>query len=63
VLGSAMVFLQSEAGFELDLNMLNLKATSLVNAIIPPPWEIHFAVQSLLLAFCFLQLGDDVFDA
>ena len=62
MLGSVMMFLQAEAGFGLDLNALDLEAAAFVDAVVPTPWAMHFAVKRVLFAFCFLQLGDDVFD-
>lgn len=62
MLGAVMVFLQAEASFWLDLNALNLKATSFVNAVVPTPGAMHLPVQRVFFVFHFLQLGDDVFD-
>lgn len=61
MLGTMVVFLQAEAGFGFDLNTFNLESTALVDAVVPTPWTMHFAVQRVLFAFCILQLGDDVF--
>ena len=35
---------------------------AVVDAVVPAPWTMHFAMKGVLFAFCFLQLGNDVFD-
>lgn len=57
-----MLLLQAKARFGLALNPLNLKSTSLVDAVVPAAGAVHFAGKGVLFAFCFLPLGDDVFD-
>ena len=47
VLGSVMVLLQAEAGLWLDLNAFNLKSTALVDAVVPAPGAVHFAVKGV----------------
>jgi phosphoserine/homoserine phosphotransferase len=62
VLGAILVLLQAQAGFGLDLDALDLEAPSFIDAVVPTPRAVHFAVQRVLFAFGVLQLGDDVFD-
>ncbi len=50
VLCPVMMLLQAQAGFGLDLNALDLAAASFVDAVVPAPGSVHFAVQSVFFA-------------
>jgi hypothetical protein len=62
VLGTVMVLLQSQAGFTLYLNPLDLEAATFVNAVIQTPGAMYFKMQVLLFAFLDSQQVDDMFD-
>jgi hypothetical protein len=62
VLSAVVVFLQAQAGLGLDLNALDLEAAAFVDAVVPAPGAVHFAVQGVLFAFWLRQLGHDVLD-
>ena len=44
VLGAVMVHLKAEAGFGFNLDALDLEAVGFVNAVVPTPGAMHFAM-------------------
>jgi hypothetical protein len=61
VFGAVVVFLQAQAGFGFDLDALDLEAAAFVDAVVPAPGAVYFAVQGLLFALLRGELVDDVF--
>ena len=61
VFGTVMVLLQAQAGLGLDLDALDFEAAAFVNAVVPAPGAVHFAMQAVLFALLRGELVDDVF--
>lgn len=57
-----MLFLQTKAGFGPDLNALNRRAIPLFNAVVLIPSSVYLGMQRVPFAFCFFQLGVNVYD-
>ncbi len=59
VLGTMIVFLQTEAGTRLDLNPLDLETRFLVDAVVPTPGAENLAVQEMFVALPGVQFCND----
>ena len=62
VFGAVVVFLQAETGFGFDLDALDFEAVAFVDAVVPAPGAVHFAVQAVFFALLRAELADDVFN-
>lgn len=62
VLCAVMMFLQTEAGTGFDLDTLDLEALAVVDAVIPTPWAVYLAMQSVFFPTAGRKLVDDLLD-
>jgi hypothetical protein len=62
MLSTVVVFLQTQAGTDLDHDALNLEALSLVDAVVPTPGAVHFAVKGVFFTPIFLQGRNNMLD-